>query len=123
MSGTHHCRPGIPETGSWQLYCGNPSTNFTELFRGNCTAIATQTGKPIYKKAGFRAVSDYFFFRKERPWNTSSMLNEKVKPIEKKFKPQILQLDRQISGENRKDLIIPYWSSGFVYLCNHKIKG
>ena len=34
-----------------------------------CLLAATDIGKPVYLKAGFRDVGEYTFFEREKPWS------------------------------------------------------
>lgn len=84
--------------------------------------IATEMGEPVYKKAGFRLVSDYIFFERASSW-TDNEISENIRPFDQKFYGQLIELDETISGECREPLIKTYLNDGFVYLNNSKLIG
>ena len=84
--------------------------------------IATELGEPVYKKAGFRKVSDYCFFRRESS-NTDKQRIDKIQPYKDKFYNDIIQLDTYILGENRERLLKNHLHKSFVYIKNNVIDG
>lgn len=84
--------------------------------------IATDMGEPVYKKAGFRVVSDYQFFYREKPWETVSV-SENVKVYHERYYRQLIEMDKCISGENREPLIKQYLEGAMIYLDNNVLKG
>lgn len=69
--------------------------------------IATALGEPVYVKAGFRKVCDYLFFKREKEWQNSEKTIFEVSDYNQNFKQQLFDLDLQVTGENRKQLIEP----------------
>ena len=65
---------------------------------------ATELGKPVYTRAGFRPVAEYVFMNREKaiPEETSST---PIIPFEERYRHQVLQMDRRVSAENREFLI------------------
>ncbi len=87
-----------------------------------CSLIATQLGKPIYLKAGFRSVTDYIFLKREKQWvNCSFSIN--VIPFDEKYRTEIYQLDKVVSGENREILLKDYLVDSKLYVENETILG
>jgi GNAT superfamily N-acetyltransferase len=84
--------------------------------------IATTLGEPVYKKFGFRVVSDYIYLEREKPW-IEKKVSDKIFPYENNFYKKIMELDQKISGEEREPLLKKYIDSSFVYIDNKEIKG
>ena len=84
--------------------------------------IATEIGEPVYKKAGFRIVSDYIFHKRESPWKEITV-SDKIRPFKSEFYNEIMRLDREISGEYREPLISKHLDNSYVYIDNGMIKG
>jgi ribosomal protein S18 acetylase RimI-like enzyme len=84
--------------------------------------IATEIGEPVYKKAGFRTVSDYIFHKRESPWKEKT-ISDKIKPYKNEYYNEILRLDREISGECREPLISGYLDNSYVYIEDKMING
>jgi len=84
--------------------------------------IATEMGKSLYEKAGFKAVSDYVYFRRETPWNDQK-ISTKVLPYETAYFSEVMDLDRKISGENRGSLLMGTLRTSEVYIRNNSVQG
>ena len=100
-----------------------------ELLRGinnqsveTCLLIATEPGKPIYIKAGFRIVTEYSFLKREKPW-VELPISKNINFFREEYKSMILELDRKISGENRSSLLSDYLDNSIVFIENNKVKG
>jgi len=87
-----------------------------------CSLIATELGKPIYLKAGFRVVTNYIFLKREKQWIDSS-LSKNVIPFNEKYRSDIYELDKVISGENREMLLKDYLVDSKLYIKNEKVVG
>jgi len=87
-----------------------------------CSLIATELGKPVYLKAGFRIVSEYLFFQREKQW-IECPVSENVILYEEKYRAMIYELDHKISGEKRELLLTDYLSNSLVYVENNKVLG
>ncbi|MBN1791330.1 MAG: GNAT family N-acetyltransferase [Bacteroidales bacterium] len=87
-----------------------------------CMLTATELGKPVYVKAGFRTVSEYIFMNREK-----SGLDYPVAPniveYNAQHRAQILQMDRRVSAENRERLLITHLEGSQVYLKNGIVQG
>jgi GNAT superfamily N-acetyltransferase len=84
--------------------------------------IATELGEPIYKKVGFRLISDYIFFKRASTW-TEKEISKNIRPYSQEFYSQIIELDEFISGECRESLIKTYLGGCFIYINNKKLNG
>lgn len=86
----------------------------TLLGARSISLIATEIGEPLYKKAGFRWVSDYSYLSRVDKWIFRKM-HENIMPLTFSHHVAIFRLDRYISGENRENLIRNYLENGLVY--------
>lgn len=84
--------------------------------------IATELGEPVYKKVGFRKVSDYRYFKKENYLNKKEF-SKNIQPYKSEFYKDLIMLDNYVSGENREILLKNYLNESFVYLENNVIQG
>jgi len=86
--------------------------------------IATGPGLSIYKKTGFKIVTEYKFFIRVKPW-----LNLPVSPnvslYRNEYYSMLLDLDKKISGENRQHLLLDkispfmFWFNSIEYPIIH----
>jgi hypothetical protein len=84
--------------------------------------IATELGEPVYKKAGFRKVSDYRYFKKENDL-IKKEFSKNIQPYKAAFYKDLIQLDNYVSGENRERLLKNYLNESFVFADNNVIQG
>ena len=84
--------------------------------------IATELGEPVYKKAGFRVISDYIFLRSDQPWRENST-SKNIMPFSENYYADIIKLDKRISGENRESLIEKHLDNSLMYLDNEGLTG
>ena len=84
--------------------------------------IATDMGKSLYEKAGFRTVSDYAYFRREKPWK-EGRISKKVLPYKTEYFSDVMELDQKISGENRSSLLLGSLGASKVYIRNNSVQG
>lgn len=84
--------------------------------------IATELGEPVYLKAGFRIVSDYLSFKRDKPWIDSG-ISEHIEAYEDKFYADVMRLDKEISGEAREPLLQKYLAGSYVYVDQNKLRG
>lgn len=84
--------------------------------------IATDLGEPVYKKAGFESVGEYYFLR-----NENQQHEEKVSPnihkYEKKFLDDVFLLDKAATGEDRSSRLTEFVDGAFVYATDNRIEG
>ena len=84
--------------------------------------IATELGEPVYKKAGFRVISDYIFLKSDQPWRENST-SKNIMPFRVNYYADIIKLDKRISGENRESLIEKHLDNSLMYLDNEGLTG
>lgn len=87
-----------------------------------CSLIATDLGKPVYLKAGFRIETEYIFLKREKQW-TDCSVSKNVIPFEEKYRTAIYELDKVISGENREILLKLYLENSMLYVENENVGG
>jgi GNAT superfamily N-acetyltransferase len=87
-----------------------------------CLLIATELGLPVYKKLGFRIVTEYQFFKRVNPWR-GFQWSSHISPYENNLKSRIYEIDEKISGENRKSLLGDYLENTLVYIKNNALTG
>jgi GNAT superfamily N-acetyltransferase len=84
--------------------------------------IATELGEPVYKKAGFRNLSDYVYFKRAKPW-IDKAISDKICPYKADYYSDLVQLDKEISGEERVSLIEKYIDKSYVFIDNNDLHG
>ncbi len=84
--------------------------------------IATAMGEPVYKKLGFNVISNYVSLKKENPWEKTTV-SDNIIPYQHDFYKEVLNLDKEISGENRLCLLEGHIKNSMLYKENGKIKG
>lgn len=84
--------------------------------------IATELGKPVYVKAGFRPITEYTFLEKTKKWEDSPV-STNVVPYQAKYRDAILELDQYISGEERSALLTPVLDSSYLFVGKGKVLG
>lgn len=84
--------------------------------------IATELGFPIYKKAGFRIVTEYKYLKRDKSWG-DLQISPAVIPYDNRFYSSIMDLDNKISGEDRSTLLSDHLQNTLVYLENNFIQG
>lgn len=88
----------------------------------SCLLIATELGRPVYIKAGFRPVTEYVFMIRENSMPPGSC-STNVISYNMKFREQILQMDRVITGENREPLLSLYMDESLLYVSDDALHG
>lgn len=84
--------------------------------------IATDLGAPVYKKAGFKTVGAYQFFKRERPWPQKSLSNQLIPATSTQYE-QILDLDQRINGEIRSKLIERHLNRAVIFKEEERVEG
>ena len=82
--------------------------------------IATAIGQPVYEKAGFLKVTDYLFFKREKPWIEKNSVFE-IKNYLIKYKQQILELDKYVTTENRRWLLEMHLNSAKLIIVDNQL--
>lgn len=87
-----------------------------------CSLIATDLGKPVYLKAGFRIETEYTYLKREKPW-IECPVSKNVIRFEEKYRAAIYELDKVISGENREMLLKDFLDNSLLYIENENVVG
>ncbi len=88
----------------------------------SCSLIATEMGKPIYVRAGFRIVTEYIFMERTQPWS-GEPVSGNVIAFREEHRERVHELDRMISGESREWLLRDYLGDAMVYSEHGEISG
>jgi len=92
--------------------------------RNSCRSlqlIATTLGEPVYKKFGFEVVTQYLFF--DHGMSLSPQTSPEISPFQKPHEEALFELDRFVSGEDRKKLLCDHLNNSFVFVENNLLKG
>lgn len=84
--------------------------------------IATDLGSPVYKKAGFKTVGAYQFFKREHVWSERSLSDQLLSATPAQYE-QILELDQQINGEVRRELIDGHLNRAIIFKEGERVEG
>jgi GNAT superfamily N-acetyltransferase len=82
--------------------------------------VATPMGEPVYRRLGFRRISDYLFMRGGK---TDSGEIAEILPFDDAFRDAGLKMDADASFEDRSQLLEPHWSNGCFILNNGALAG
>jgi hypothetical protein len=89
----------------------------------NCSTLlllATALGEPVYKKAGFETDLKYLFFKHEK------LKTQSVVPTScytNNYEASVLKLDRDVTGEDRSELLKPHLSSCELVVNGSAVRG
>lgn len=83
--------------------------------------LATSLGEPVYRKHGFIKEMDYLFFKTDQdiPFNNSYTFAS----FEERFTHPLLQLDHDVSGEDRSKLIAPHFKNAKLIVEQNIVQG
>jgi len=84
--------------------------------------ISTELGFPVYKKAGFREVTEYQVLKRVNPWQEYPK-SECIATYGEKYKSDIILLDKKVTGENRSALLADKIINSLVYVRNNIVTG
>lgn len=84
--------------------------------------IATSLGEPVYKKAGFRFVSDYIYLNRRFDWR-NNQISKNIILYSSNFYNQLIELDGEITGESREYLLQKHLDNCLMYIDNETVKG
>ena len=82
--------------------------------------IATTLGAAVYKKVGFETEGEYFFYKREEVGLATSI---GVFPYSSKHFNAVLELDRKVSGEERRHLLTPHLDNCWIVGNEKNIEG
>ena len=83
---------------------------------------ATDMGYPVYKRLGFEVETEYIHLEGKHTDQYLSDANNII-PYHSELKDELLLLDRQISAEDRINVIEPHLPFSLVYVRDGKIQG
>jgi GNAT superfamily N-acetyltransferase len=83
--------------------------------------LATSLGEPVYKRHGFIKEMDYLFFKTDQDISFNNSYT--IAPFEEKFTSELLQLDKDVSGEHRHKLLTPHLKDSKLIVDNNLIQG
>lgn len=75
--------------------------------------IATELGKFVYKKAGFKTLTEYHCFDSDTKLDFTP--TDSIRPLKEINLEAVYQLDKEANAENRIHLIDKYYSTGLGY--------
>lgn len=75
--------------------------------------VATSMGEPIYRKIGFRKVSEYIFLNS--PDNPSVLSAESIRPCRPDDYDKICRIDYSITAEDRRSFLARFLATGWVH--------
>ena len=84
--------------------------------------VATDLSKPVYEKIGFEIVGEYVFLKNDEQ-ERGLEISDNIKKTEQKFFNSVLQLDSNVSGEDRSNQLIQYLSNSFIYCEKNNVEG
>lgn len=84
-----------------------------ELGRDTQLLIATKMGEPLYQQLGFQRSCDYRFYHS--PPRIEDEPPGEVRRVEPADIPEILALDAETSGEDRRNSLAAHTADGLVY--------
>ncbi|NJK87859.1 MAG: GNAT family N-acetyltransferase [Bacteroidales bacterium] len=84
--------------------------------------IATELGEPVYLKVGFRFIMDYLYFKREKVWRETS-ISDNIIPFDKRYQNDLINMDSEISGGKRENLIRMFLNSSKLFVENGRLTG
>lgn len=75
--------------------------------------IATSMGEPVYRKLGFKAVSQYVFLKAEQPPALLELTG--IRPCKLEDTASVFRIDRAITGEERRLLLTRFLDDGWIH--------
>lgn len=95
-------------------YCSSSAISTVSL-------IATEMGFPVYKKAGFRTVSEYRIFTRRETLALPGDLP--VSRFDGQFRGGLLALDFRAAGEDRSSVLERYLSDAYICAAGNTCRG
>ncbi len=84
--------------------------------------IATEAGKSLYLRAGFRVVTEYIFHKREIPCPENHHTGNII-PFSENFRRELIAIDRRVTGENREELLGNYLTNASLYVSDSALLG
>jgi len=92
--------------------------------RSSCRSLlllATTLGEPVYKKFGFEVETNYLFF--DHGTSLAPEVQPEISLFQKQHEAALFELDRLVSGEDRKKLLCEHLNNTLVFVENNLLKG
>jgi N-acetylglutamate synthase-like GNAT family acetyltransferase len=112
-----HRRKGLGNTITKDLIAGIDRRHYSTIYLD-----ATDFGYPVYKKLGFEVETEYAHYVGQ-PITAVHPVSENLVRYEEKFRDQLLELDRQVSGEDRSGILGDFMTSAVLYINHSKVEG
>ncbi len=84
--------------------------------------IATEAGKSLYLRAGFRVVTEYIFHKREIPCPEYRHTGNII-PFSENFRRDLFVIDRRVTGENREGLLKDCLKNASLYISDSALLG
>lgn len=84
--------------------------------------IATEAGKSLYLRAGFRVVTEYIFHRREIPCPEYRPTGNIVS-FSETLRRELMIIDRRVTGENREELLGNSLKNASLFISNNALLG
>jgi len=88
---------------------------------GTLLLIATALGEPVYKKFGFEVETKYLFF--DHGISPTGEASPEIFGFQKRHEEALFELDRFVSGEDRKKLLREHLNNTVVFVEKNLLKG
>lgn len=83
--------------------------------------VATDLGAPVYERAGFETETEYLFFKEIKPGRKPAA--GLIVPFRKEHWRPLIEMDRQVSGEDRTVHIASCLDDAQVYMQGDRLEG
>jgi len=87
--------------------------------RETVNLVATEMGAPLYQKLGFVHSSEYAFFKGGTRFESEAIPLQSAQA----FETDILDLDHQATGEDRRQVLLPHIENGQVFIEEGRLAG
>ncbi|MEP7320280.1 MAG: GNAT family N-acetyltransferase [Saprospiraceae bacterium] len=103
----------------WGKYITEGLINFCRQKVKSISLLATPLGYPVYEKLGFKTQGIYHFY-KGNSFN-EPISNTEIKEYDTMCHCDILDMDKEVSGEIRARILQDHWASSKVILNQNKV--
>jgi GNAT superfamily N-acetyltransferase len=87
-----------------------------------CLLTATELGKPVYIRAGFREIAEYKFLDREKPWQEVPV-SSNITDFKEEFRHNLYEMDRKATGEEREKFLSPFLKTARLFVKDSKMTG
>jgi GNAT superfamily N-acetyltransferase len=114
--------PGFRNRGIGYQIVGKLLEDLERSGTESCLLTATELGRPVYIRAGFRNVAEYIFLNREKPW-LDVPVSADIVDFREEFRHDIYKMDILATGEHREQLLSPFLATARLYLRNNRMMG